>query len=85
MTDEVFAGVTISVQLRTIDLSGKWPYFLDLMEELVIFQHRDGFGQRSKIGYANAVTLSYYIGSSFLRKPEISHNFPQFPPANSLR
>ena len=37
VTYEVFAGVTISVQLWTIDLSGKLAYFLDVMEELVFF------------------------------------------------
>jgi hypothetical protein len=80
MTDEVFAGVTISVQLRTIDLSGKLAYFLDLMEELVIFQHRDGFGQRSKIGYVNAVT-PFILYRKFLF--EKARDISQFSPISA--
>ncbi len=56
VTGEVFARVTNCVQKRTIRLSEKLAYFMNLMEARVIFQCKNVFGQNSKIGYVTAIT-----------------------------
>jgi hypothetical protein len=33
----------------------------------------------------NQKEMGKYVGNFFLSKPEISHNFPQFPPSDNLR